>query len=154
VNTATTTPTIIQSTTVTSTSTVCVTPSPVAPPPVVVPGRPTTNTCSPGTTCGNVFFCGSSDTCVCLISVNGFNACGNTALDQGCGAQKPCVADADCGATEICITACCDTTICYATDGCVNTALPRRLFRIKARAGAVKELPPSFRPQGGKGGSA
>jgi hypothetical protein len=75
------------------------------------------------------------------------SACGNIELDQGCGVQKPCNVNTDCGATEICITACCDTKICYATDGCPNTVSPKRMFRKDALMGKRKELPPSFKPR-------
>ncbi|KAH3959228.1 hypothetical protein HBH70_044210 [Parastagonospora nodorum] len=134
------TPTITGTETVTSTVTTC-----------VAPARPTANTCSPATTCGNVNFCTGSDTCICLMGSAGISACGNIALDQGCGAQQPCTVDTDCGPTDICITACCDTKICYATSGCANLVAPSRLFRKEAQAGGQRELPPSFRPQGDQG---
>jgi hypothetical protein len=84
--------------------------------------------CSQASSCGTVFFCDPTDTCVCAPTAEGTIACVN-----GFGTGQTCSASSDCGPGNVCgINDCSNPTgDCFALCGSTSSAKAQRNYYKK-----------------------
>ncbi|KAF6812561.1 hypothetical protein CSOJ01_05110 [Colletotrichum sojae] len=132
-----------------------------APPPPVVTSTvtfvstttvaPFGNGTRPATSCENPFSCdddvlpicsvGQFGGCVCFRTVEGRDVC---AVPNNC--EPTCDTTADCLGGEVCIKqSCCSGGTCMSVDVCLNSSLPRLMFKKRGTAWIRRQIEsPSF----------